>query len=120
MRIVFIGASRFGLRCLEHIASLAGITVAGVLTAPESFSISYATTKVTNVLHAQFAPVAARLGVACASLSGSMHDAHIRDTLAGFTPDAFLVVGWYHLIPRSIRAIAPAYGIHASLLPDYS
>ncbi len=35
-------------------------------------------------------------------------------------PDFFLVVGWYHLVPRSWRNLAPAYGLHASLLPDYS
>ena len=31
-----------------------------------------------------------------------------------------IVVGWYHLLPKSILDIAPVYGLHASLLPDYS
>jgi methionyl-tRNA formyltransferase len=37
-----------------------------------------------------------------------------------WNPEAFLVVGWYHMIPKRWRELAPAYGLHASLLPDYS
>ena len=36
------------------------------------------------------------------------------------SPDAFIVAGWYHMIPKKWRQLAPAYGLHASLLPDYS
>jgi len=31
-----------------------------------------------------------------------------------------LVEGWYHMIPESRRFLAPAFGLHASLLPGYS
>jgi methionyl-tRNA formyltransferase len=34
--------------------------------------------------------------------------------------DIFVVAGWYHMVPRKWRDLAPAYGLHASLLPDYS
>ncbi|HXG70781.1 MAG TPA: methionyl-tRNA formyltransferase [Gemmatimonadaceae bacterium] len=40
--------------------------------------------------------------------------------VAGWRPDAFVVAGWYHMVPRAWRQLAPAYGLHASLLPDYS
>jgi methionyl-tRNA formyltransferase len=53
-------------------------------------------------------------------MMGSMLDESIHDTLKNWKPDCLLVVGWYHMIPPSILELAPAFGLHASLLPDYS
>ena len=39
--VVFIGCSRFGLRCLKSLANMEEINVSGVVTAPQKFSISY-------------------------------------------------------------------------------
>ncbi len=41
MRLVIVGASRFGLRCLELCRELPQIKLVGVVTAPRKFSISY-------------------------------------------------------------------------------
>ncbi|WP_123661389.1 methionyl-tRNA formyltransferase [Pusillimonas sp. NJUB218] len=49
-----------------------------------------------------------------------MNDSALLDVVRSWRPDAFLVVGWYHMVPKSWRDLAPAYGLHASLLPDYS
>jgi methionyl-tRNA formyltransferase len=35
-------------------------------------------------------------------------------------PDVMIVAGWYHMVPKAWRKVAPAFGLHASLLPDYS
>jgi len=32
----------------------------------------------------------------------------------------FVVAGWHHMVPKSWLDYAPAFGLHASLLPDYS
>ena len=49
-----------------------------------------------------------------------MKEDALFDAVSKWNPGAFLVVGWYHMIPRRWRELAPAYGLHASLLPDYS
>jgi methionyl-tRNA formyltransferase len=53
-------------------------------------------------------------------MESSIRDRSVTDILKQWKPDCFLVVGWYHMIPKSLLEMAPAYGLHASLLPDYS
>jgi len=120
MNIVFIGASKFGLRCLEQVYRLPDIQVAGIVTATETFSISYRLAGVTNVLHADVAGFGQDKQIPVATMQTTMIDGLLLETVQAWQPDAFLVVGWYHMVPKRWRAVAPAYGLHASLLPDYS
>ncbi len=120
MNLVFIGASRFGLRCLELAFRTPGCQVVGVVTAPQTFSISYRPEGVNNVLYADVATFASDRGVPSYELERSMSEPGLLDTVAAWKPDAFLVAGWYHMVPKVWRDLAPAYGLHASLLPDYS
>jgi methionyl-tRNA formyltransferase len=120
MNFVFIGASRFGLRCLELAKNISGCHLTGVVTAAERFPISYRPQGVTNVLYADLASFAAGHGLPCRTIASGMNDPVLFDEVKGWRPDAFLVAGWYHMVPKSWRELAPAYGLHASLLPDYS
>lgn len=120
MNLVFIGASAFGLRCLETCLLLSGVKVAGVVTAPRTFSISYRPSGVTNVLHADVAGLAKSHAVPVRTLEQAMNEPGLFEAVLAWEPDAFLVAGWYHMIPKRWREQAPAYGLHASLLPDYS
>lgn len=120
MNIVFIGASTFGLRCLDACLEAADVSVVGIVTAPQTFAISYRQTGVTNVLHADFVTVAQARHIPVEVLKGAMNDSALLDAVTVWNPDAFVVAGWYHMIPRRWRALAPAFGLHASLLPDYS
>jgi len=120
MNIVFIGASAFGLRCLHRALDVPDLRVVGVVTAGQKFKISYAPSGVTNVLHADFGSLSASHGIPVLRLEGSMSDRGLLSSVEALRPDAFLVVGWYHMIPRRWRERAPAFGLHASLLPDYS
>lgn len=120
MNLVFIGSSNFGLRCLSASLEIPGLSVVGVLTASKTFSISYRPEGVSNVLHANLASFAADHGLATRTLVRSMGEPGLFETVSAWKPDAFLVAGWYHMIPRKWRDLAPAYGLHASLLPDYS
>lgn len=120
MNIVFIGASKFGLRCLDACIETAGISVVGLVTAPQTFAISYRPTGVTNVLHADFVAAGETRKIPVVELQGSMNDPALFDVVSAWKPDAFVVAGWYHIIPKQWRSLAPAYGLHASLLPDYS
>jgi methionyl-tRNA formyltransferase len=120
MNIVFIGASGFGLRCLEQIINLDNCKVAGVVTAPQVFSISYKPSGVKNVLYADMSTLCKENDIPCAVMEGAMSDPALLEQVQTWKPDVFIVSGWYHMVPKSWRKLAPAYGLHASLLPDYS
>lgn len=120
MKIVFIGASKFGLRTLEVCNSLPNITVVGVVTMPKKFTINYRPGGVTNVLHADVSIFANAQNIPVKFMKQTMNEPGLLDTVSKWQPDAFLVSGWYHIIPKAWRQLAPAYGMHASLLPDYS
>ena len=119
MNIVFIGASKFGLQCLECCIEMPDVNVVGVVTAPEKFYISYRPSGVTNVLHADLAAKAGEKHIPVVILDSTMSDPTLFDVVKVWQPDLFIVAGWYHIIPKPWRSLAPAYGLHASLLPDY-
>lgn len=120
MRIFFIGASFFGDKCLRAASTLSGCEIVGALTAPRKFSISYRPEGVENVLHADIFSFCRTLNTPCLLMRNGMNDPRLLDDISRLQPDAFLVAGWYHMLPRTWREMAPAYGLHASLLPDYS
>lgn len=120
MRIVFVGASRFGLRCLEKLGALESCSVVGSVTAPETFKISYAPEGVKNVLFADVASLTSSMGAPVIRIKEGMSDPGLLESISRWNPDAFVVAGWYHMIPAAWRDIAPAFGLHASLLPDYA
>jgi hypothetical protein len=53
--IVFIGSSRFGLRALRRLQTLERINIAGVVSANETFRISYNPAGVKKILHGKVA-----------------------------------------------------------------
>lgn len=120
MRLVFLGASRFGLRCLRAAAELRAFELSGIVTAPAVFRISYRPEGVRNVLHADFEPLASELGAPLRSMERGMNDDELVRTLSAWAPELILAVGWYHLVPAAVRALCPVVGLHASLLPKYA
>lgn len=120
MNLVFIGSSKFGLRCLSACLEMPELNVTGVVTSPQTFAISYRPSGVTNVLHADVADLANSHSIPVRMLERSMNEPGLFETVEEWNPDAFLVAGWYHMVPKRWRQLAPAYGLHASLLPDYS
>ncbi|MEA2040395.1 MAG: methionyl-tRNA formyltransferase [Thermodesulfobacteriota bacterium] len=120
MRLIFIGSTKIGFECLKVVSALAECEVVGILTNPASFHISYSNHRVTNIQHTDFGPFAAASEIPVHVMKGKMTHPDITTLVRGWRPDFILVVGWFHMIPRSIRDIAPTGGLHASLLPDYS
>jgi methionyl-tRNA formyltransferase len=119
--VVFIGASKFGKRCLLRLLDIPDIVLVGTVTAPRDFCISYSKEGVTNVLHADVTQVCEEHNIPIATITdGGMKDEVLFETVKSWQPDFFIVAGWYHMVPKSWRNMAPAYGLHASLLPDYS
>lgn len=114
MRVVFVGTSTFGLKILEAIRPF----VVGAISAPPTFPISYRPEGVTNALHADVPAFCEASGIPCEIMRSKMSD--LLPVVREWKPDLFLIAGWYHMVPKSWREIAPAYGLHASLLPDYA
>ncbi|MFP4474852.1 MAG: methionyl-tRNA formyltransferase [Desulfatibacillaceae bacterium] len=115
-----MGSTEFGLRCLERLASLPDCTVVGIVTNPRTFSISYSETAVTNIRHADISSFGEEHGIDTYIMQESMHEPELLNRIQRWGADFILVAGWYHMVPRKIRDIAPTLGLHASLLPDYS
>ena len=120
MRLVFIGASKFGYRCLQACFEMRDFQIVGVVSAPKTFSISYRPQGVVNILHADILELAQMHAVPTLMIDKGMCEEKLFESIKLWRPDLFLVVGWYHMIPRRWRELAPAFGLHASLLPDYS
>jgi methionyl-tRNA formyltransferase len=119
MRIVFFGASELGYRCCEELI-LAGFEIAGLFTVPRQFNISYSPDKpVTNVLYKDFHELGEKYKIPVVSIVDKI-GSYINE-LNDMKPDFILVIGWYHMIPKSMRNIAlkGCAGIHGSLLPKY-
>jgi methionyl-tRNA formyltransferase len=120
MRIAFFGATELGHRCCEQLFDI-GENVVGIFSIPEEFRISYSATPVKNVTYRGFEELAARHRVPLVYVTKKMGDSEYLETLRSWRADLGIAIGWYYMIPRSIRAAFPlgAAGIHASLLPKY-
>ena len=94
--------------------------VMGAITLPETFPISYRPEGVKNVLFADIKKYCASYDIKCIVMKQGMKESDLFEQVKTWSPDLFIVVGWYHIIPKSWLDLAPAYGLHASLLPDYS
>ena len=120
MRIIFIGASKFGLRCLESILTLNSIEVVGVISNKNNFSISYNKFGVNNILFADFEQTAINNNIPFYRIKENMKEFLLLSFIEECKADFGLVVGWYHMIPSTLLQKFPFAGLHASLLPDYS
>lgn len=119
MRIVFFGATALGHACAERLLE-AGQEVVGLVTMPRDFRISYSPSgPVRNVLHRDFHALGERFGIPVTQVDGRMAE-YVSD-VEQLRPDLLVVIGWYYMIPRRMRDLAPlgCVGIHASLLPRY-
>jgi methionyl-tRNA formyltransferase len=119
MSLVFFGATDTGWHCLDEMLK-AGLPVSGIVTGLQEFEISYAKDKVRNVRHRSFKNFQEEHGIPVLTFTRTFDEDLVR-TLARRQPQLFVVIGWYHLIPARVRALAPlgTVGMHWSLLPKY-
>jgi methionyl-tRNA formyltransferase len=120
MRIVFMGATELGWNCCRTLLEI-GQEVVGIFSIPREFRISWSATPVTNVQYKSFEDLAAAHSIPIFFVTGKMSDPECVAALRELKPDVIIVVGWYYMLPRSLRELAPrgAVGLHASLLPKY-
>jgi methionyl-tRNA formyltransferase len=119
VKIVFFGATELGYKCCRLIIEKKLAEVTGIFTIPREFKISYTKTTVKNVLYANFFDFKKEHDIPVIEITDKM--AAYKHEIEEFKPDFMLAIGWYYMIPKSIRELAPkgCTGIHASLLPKY-
>lgn len=119
MEIAFLGSTEMGFKCCKKLIDM-GLTIQGILTLPEEFTITYnnKTVKRKNVMYRNFS-VFAKQGIDVKFYKGTMKE--YLPIFKKWNPKLIFIVGWYHMIPEAIRQTAPygCVGIHASLLPKY-
>ena len=120
MNIVFIGCTTFGMKCLEKCLLLESVNITGIITNERKFKISYSEDRVKNFLYKDFSKIAEKNNLNFITMKNGMKEKELFKKVKKWNPDMFLVVGWYHIIPKEWLEYAPAYGLHASLLPEYS
>lgn len=124
MKILFLGCSAFSERLLIKLSNLKNIEIGALFSIPQEFTISYSKEKVKNSNFVNLQPYAERLNIPffeVESVPGKKLTDY-KDFIEEYQPDAILVLGWYYMVPKSIRELAKwgAWGIHASLLPKYA
>lgn len=123
MGIVFLGSTQFSasilLSLLEH-----NYPIAMVFAIPKHFNISYRQGLVKNYNYSDISRLAKNFKIPSHevdSIQGSRLEDYYEE-IRGISPTVILVMGWYYKVTKRIRDLATygAWGIHASLLPDYA
>lgn len=123
INFIFLGATTFSQAILLSLIEQ-GYVPKAVFTIPEQFDISYAKgSKVKNYNYARLEDICETHGIPVYSVeSGNNTLPDYEEMIQALDLDMILVMGWYYMVPKSIRNRAKfgAWGIHASLLPDYA
>jgi methionyl-tRNA formyltransferase len=123
MNIVFLGATRFSESILLSLLEQK-YPVRMIFTIPEQFNISYSRVPVKNYQYCDLGRLATTYGIPCHSIRSEKNHRldDYYESIKEVSPTVILVMGWYYMVPRKIRELAVhgAWGIHASLLPNYA
>ncbi|PIQ42570.1 MAG: hypothetical protein COV52_00425 [Gammaproteobacteria bacterium CG11_big_fil_rev_8_21_14_0_20_46_22] len=123
LRYIFLGSTRFSESMLNVLLKKKLIPKA-IFGLPKEFNISYSDSKVRNFNYCDLSLTAKRFDIpyiAIDSVKGKrLIDWH--KFISSLKLDLILVLGWYYMVPKVIRELARkgAWGIHASLLPNYA
>lgn len=126
MKVVFLGATKFSEEMLKVLLANK-ISIEAVFSIPQSFELKkkgeVSSAKYQNSNYSDIETMAKNNGIPCYLVSGGDQTlASYREVIEKIQPDVILVLGWYYIVPKSIRSLARlgTFGIHASLLPDYA
>jgi methionyl-tRNA formyltransferase len=95
-----------------------------IFSSPNLFNISYNDKKVKNYNYANLQNVAEKYKIPLYEID-SIDGKRTKDyetKIKKFDLDLILVLGWYYMLPKSTRELSKlgAWGLHASLLPNYA
>lgn len=126
MRVVFLGATKFSEEMLFVLLENR-ISVEAIFSIPKEFQIkkrgSNQPEKYENSNYSNMEIIASKAKIPFYLVSGGDQSiSSYHDVIASLQPDIILVLGWYFLVPKSIRDLSKigTFGIHASLLPEYA
>ena len=124
MKVAFLGCTKYSEELLRSITEDNSCEVSVIFGIPKKFKINYSQEPVINSKYADLSVFANKLDVPF-YLIDSEKGNRINDyksLLSELKVDVILVMGWYYMVPDSIRSLAKygAWGIHASLLPNYA
>ena len=119
----FFGCTKFSEDILRHLLCN-NMKPKVIFSSPREFNINYSEKRVINVNHADLRLIAETNGIEFVeidSVEGKRATDHLS-LLQDTNLDIILVIGWYYMLPQSIRSTAKygAWGIHASMLPKYA
>jgi methionyl-tRNA formyltransferase len=115
-QIFLIGSGQIIKKIIKVILSNNNYEICGMLSIKKEFNISYSKNKISNVhFHNIKNP---KIPIKYMKKSG-MKDEKIFNFIDKKKPKLIIVAGWYHLLPKKYLNIAPTFGFHGSLLPNY-
>lgn len=124
MKIVFLGCTEFSKKIFEQVEQIKNVEIAALFFIPREFTISYSDTSVTNTNFYDFTEIAANRNIPLYEVDSKKGKklTDYKNIISDIKPDIILVMGWYYMVPKSIRDLSKygAWGIHASMLPDYA
>ncbi len=122
-KVVVVGTTKFSFVMLDYLISI-GIEVQMVFTMPREFDISYSEEKVKNYNFGDVQGLAESHKIACRTVHSEKGQriTDFHNEIEALKPDVILVLGWFYMVPEKTRNLAKygAWGIHASMLPDYA
>jgi len=123
MKIIFLGTTKFSFELLKHLC-VNNLKPMMLFTMPEEFSISYSHEKIKNFNYCDLIPFCDEEKIPVYQVDSGINTrlTDYYQIISELEPDVILVMGWYYMVPKSIRMLAKygAWGIHASLLPKYA
>ena len=123
MKIIFFGCTKFSEELLNDLIKNQ-VEIIAIFSIPEYFSISYNEEQVKNSNFSDLKPIALKENIPFYEVDSVVgkRTKDYKNIIADLNPDIILVLGWYYMVPKSIRKISKygSWGIHASLLPDYA
>ena len=124
MNIIFLGCTKFSEAIFEELALNKNINIQALFSIPKEYHTSYSEAPMINTNYADFGQIAGSRGIPVFWVNGKKGEklTDYKTVIADLNPDVILVMGWYYMIPATIRDLAKygAWGIHASLLPAYA
>lgn len=117
MNITVFGSTDLTLSVLDFLYDNS-YEIKAVVTAPETFKISYQPEGVKNSRFVDLGSWAEQRSIPILSYDNSIHTIQELKNLGEDTNFA-IVVGWYHMVPKKLRDLFSmgCSGFHASLLP---
>nr|WP_321266954.1 methionyl-tRNA formyltransferase [uncultured Sulfurimonas sp.] len=123
INFAFFGSTSYSKKLLEALIENDYIPSV-IFSIPKEFGISYAKEKIINSNFADLSELATKYNIPYYEVDSSngKRIQEYKQVLQELKLDLILVLGWYYMLPKEIRDLSKngAWGIHASLLPDYA